>query len=223
MIEEKGFDIVVLADMTETNNDGLTSRQRKALDTRKRVLESAIALFQEKGFDAVSVDEITQAAGTSKGSFYTYFATKSDIVKEEFRLIDDFYESKLPEIRRFKSAKSKLIAFTRHQLEYLQSKMGYRTLAILYMNQLSVTNDEKFLTSMERPLIRILRDIIAEGQERAEIPAKRDAEELALWAARCMRGFFLDWAISRGTIDIQADGLEFFKGFVLGGILSNEA
>ena len=223
MIEASSFDIVVEADMAETKNEGLTSRQRKALDTRKRVLESAIALFQEKGFDAVSVDEITQAAGTSKGSFYTYFATKSDIVKEEFRLIDDFYESKLPEIRRFKTTKSKLIAFTRYQLEYLDSKMGYRTLAILYMNQLSVTNDEKFLTSLERPLIRILRDIIAEGQDRSEIPPKRDPEELALWASRCMRGFFLDWAISRGAIDIRVAGMEFFKDFVLCGILSNEA
>ncbi|HUW40481.1 MAG TPA: TetR/AcrR family transcriptional regulator [Rectinemataceae bacterium] len=209
--------------MTEKNDDGLTSRQRRAQDTRKRVLESAIALFQEKGFDAVSVDEITQAAGTSKGSFYTYFTTKSDIVKEEFRLIDVFYESKLPEIRRLKSSKSRLLAFTRYQLDYLDSKMGYRTLAILYMNQLSVVNEEKFLTSPERPLIRILRELVAEGQDRAEIRRDRKPEELALWVARCMRGFFLDWAISRGAIDIRAVGMDFFKEFVLRGLLSNEA
>ncbi|HTX73095.1 MAG TPA: TetR/AcrR family transcriptional regulator [Rectinemataceae bacterium] len=204
----------------EKSDGGITSRQRRAQETRKRLLESAIALFQQKGFDAVSIDEITQAAGTSKGSFYTHFNTKSDIIREEFRLIDVFYESKLPQIRRFKSTESRLLAFTTYQLEYIETKMGYRTLAILYENQLSDFIEDKFLTSAERPLARILRDLIADGQERSEIPGGRSAEELALWVARCMRGFFLDWAISRGSIDIKQDGLEFFRHFVLPGLLS---
>jgi AcrR family transcriptional regulator len=200
----------------------MTTRRRRALETRRRLLESALTLFKEKGFDAVSIDEITQVAGTSKGSFYTYFATKSDIITEEFLLIDEFYERKLPEIRRLKSARSRLTAFTRFQLEYIHSKMGYQTLAILYMNQLSVLDNKKFLTKPTRPLFRIPRDIIAEGQQRREIPTLYSAEELALWMSRSMRGFFLDWAISGDAIDIRAEGMAFFKSFVLKGVFSSD-
>ena len=36
----------------------------------------------EKGFDAINVEEITRAANVSKGTFYTYFKRKEDIVLE---------------------------------------------------------------------------------------------------------------------------------------------
>ncbi|MEH7383447.1 TetR/AcrR family transcriptional regulator, partial [Bacillus sp. JJ1533] len=51
----------------------LTKRQLKALETKKAIFESAIKLFKENGFDNVLVEDITTEAGTSKGSFYTYF------------------------------------------------------------------------------------------------------------------------------------------------------
>ena len=65
--------------------ENLTKRKKQAQQTRRVLFENAIALFREKGLDAVTVEEITQRAGTAKGSFYTYFRTKSDIIIEEFK------------------------------------------------------------------------------------------------------------------------------------------
>jgi len=192
-----------------------TLRASRALETRKRLLESALALFRERGFDAVSVDEITKAANTSKGSFYTHFTTKSDIIKEEFRLIDDFYLALLPELEKIEGAADRLRAFSRGQLDYIHSVMGYQNLGIMYMNQLSDFNEEKVLTRRERPLFRITRDLVAYGQGRGEFTTRRPPEELAIWVNRCMRGFFLDWAISRAGIDARTEGQAFFEDFVL--------
>jgi AcrR family transcriptional regulator len=195
-------------------NPPLTKRKLQARETRKRILESALSLFREKGFDQVSIDEITSTAGVSKGSFYTYFQTKSDIIIEEFRLIDYFYEKKETVILRNPDAASRLIAFTRYQLDYIHKNMGYRTLSILYINQMSTFYDQKILANRERPLVRIVSRIIAEGQAAGQIWGG-DPTELAEWMNRCMRGFFLDWAISKGTIDIRKDGMRFFSEFVL--------
>lgn len=56
------------------------------MDKKKRIFEEALKLFLEKGFNETSIDDITKKALISKGSFYTYFKSKEellyDIVKE---------------------------------------------------------------------------------------------------------------------------------------------
>lgn len=42
-------------------------------------MEAAIGLFAEKGYDDTSVEEISQKAGVSKGTFYLYFGSKKDL------------------------------------------------------------------------------------------------------------------------------------------------
>ncbi|MBX6376972.1 MAG: TetR family transcriptional regulator [Clostridia bacterium] len=49
--------------------------------TREAIFEAALHLFEEKGFDATSVQEIVDAAGVTKGAFYHYFQSKDDLVR----------------------------------------------------------------------------------------------------------------------------------------------
>lgn len=197
----------------------LSKRKLQARETRRRILDSALTLFREKGFDQVSIDEITTAAGVSKGSFYTYFQTKSDIIIEEFRLIDDYYQKKESAIMRNPDAASRLIAFTKYQLDYIHKNLGFRTLSILYINQMSAFYDQKILSNRERTIVRLVSKIIADGQANGHI-RQGDPVELAEWMNRCMRGFFLDWAISKGSLDVKKDGMRFFREFVLPALLA---
>ncbi|HWL11575.1 MAG TPA: helix-turn-helix domain-containing protein, partial [Ureibacillus sp.] len=43
---------------------------------KERIIETALELFQHKGYHGVSVDEIVDIAGTSKGGFYHKFKSK---------------------------------------------------------------------------------------------------------------------------------------------------
>jgi AcrR family transcriptional regulator len=49
--------------------------------TRRRLLEAAKQAFQDRGYAATRVDDITRRAGTSHGAFYLYFANKEDILE----------------------------------------------------------------------------------------------------------------------------------------------
>ncbi len=60
----------------------MTSMRSSTRKKRQLVIETALQLFTEKGFENVSVDEIITATGTSKGTFYHYFDSKDDIVAE---------------------------------------------------------------------------------------------------------------------------------------------
>ena len=56
----------------------LTREESKEL-TRLRLIEAAERLFIRKGFDSASVDEISEAAGYSRGAFYSNFEDKDQV------------------------------------------------------------------------------------------------------------------------------------------------
>ncbi|WP_291378340.1 TetR/AcrR family transcriptional regulator [Demequina sp.] len=65
--------------MTETEPAG-GLRERKRLAAMQRIQAVALALFEEHGFTAVTVERIADAADVSPSSVYRYFGTKEQIV-----------------------------------------------------------------------------------------------------------------------------------------------
>ncbi len=49
---------------------------------REQILDGAKRVFMEQGFDAASMNDITRAAGVSKGTIYVYFQNKEDLFGE---------------------------------------------------------------------------------------------------------------------------------------------
>lgn len=49
---------------------------------REQILDGAKRVFMEQGFDAASMNDITRAAGVSKGTIYVYFENKEDLFGE---------------------------------------------------------------------------------------------------------------------------------------------
>ncbi len=58
----------------------LSRRERKKEDTRRRIFEAAVSLFREKGFEATTVDEITEKADVGRGTFFNYFPKKESVL-----------------------------------------------------------------------------------------------------------------------------------------------
>ncbi|MBP2583703.1 AcrR family transcriptional regulator [Streptomyces sp. PvR006] len=59
-------------------------RERKKARTRQALSDAAVALFLERGFDAVSVAEVAAAAEVSKPTLFRYFPAKEDLVLHRF-------------------------------------------------------------------------------------------------------------------------------------------
>ncbi len=50
--------------------------------TRDTIIERALELFTEKGYAATTIDEIAAAAGTTRVTFYAYYPSRSDLMKD---------------------------------------------------------------------------------------------------------------------------------------------
>jgi len=58
-----------------------STRERKKITKRKCILEAAMRLFSKKGYEQTSIEELAREAGIGKGTVYSYFQTKKDIVR----------------------------------------------------------------------------------------------------------------------------------------------
>jgi AcrR family transcriptional regulator len=63
----------------------VTLRDRQREETRRRVRESALAVFRRDGVAAAKIDDIVRGARVSRGTFYFHFPTKEDVIVELLR------------------------------------------------------------------------------------------------------------------------------------------
>jgi AcrR family transcriptional regulator len=58
---------------------------RRIMRTRQALRAALMQLIQEKGFDSISVEEITDKANLGRATFYLHYKDKEDLLLEEFR------------------------------------------------------------------------------------------------------------------------------------------
>ncbi|SDO91292.1 TetR/AcrR family transcriptional regulator [Desulforhopalus singaporensis] len=59
----------------------MSVREKKKKKNKNAILQAAISLFRKNGYENTSIEQIARAAGVGKGTFYSYFQNKKDIVK----------------------------------------------------------------------------------------------------------------------------------------------
>ncbi|PWI16533.1 TetR family transcriptional regulator [Streptomyces sp. Act143] len=99
--------------------EGMGLRERKKLQTALRIYRTAVALFDEKGFDAVSVQEIADASEVSKMTVFNYFGTKEDLV---FKPMEEHFHDPARAVRERKPGESAVAAVRRQFLELIEGR-----------------------------------------------------------------------------------------------------
>ena len=66
--------------------------------TKRKIFETSMKLFAEKGYDATSIEEITATVGVAKGTLYYHFSSKEEIfnflVEEGIKLLQNSVDIK---------------------------------------------------------------------------------------------------------------------------------
>jgi len=78
----------------------INRRERKKLQVLSTLVDVAMKLFQEKGFEDTTIAEITETADIATGTFYNYFQSKEDLLKYVLTQKIDEVKSLLEELNQ---------------------------------------------------------------------------------------------------------------------------
>jgi AcrR family transcriptional regulator len=98
--------------MTET---GL--RERKKQRTREAIVEAALRLFEERGFDQTTIADIAEAADIAPRTFFGYFPSKDDVVFADFQETLDGLSARLDDRSEDETAIDAIRAWIGDRLE----------------------------------------------------------------------------------------------------------
>lgn len=93
-------------------------RERKKQRTRCALIDAAFALFQRKGFDATTVDEIAEAVDISPRTFFRYFASKEEVA---LSLVDEQLGALVDRLAQRPADEPALTALHRAAVEVIRS------------------------------------------------------------------------------------------------------
>ena len=174
--------------------------RRNSRNTRSRIVTASWELFYENGYDNTTVDDIVERSGTSKGSFYHYFAGKDALLSSLSTLFDEKYEELTPQIENMDSF-SALIFLNRELFFLIENTVSLEMLARLLSTQL-VTVSEKHLMDQSRVYFRILRKICTAGQRKGELRQDIPVNEMVRAYALQERALMYDWCICGGNYSL---------------------
>lgn len=184
-------------------------------NTRGRIVSAAWKLFYEQGYENTTVEEIIEDSHTSKGSFYHYFDGKDALLSTLSYLFDEKYEELTDIMDPSMSAMDKLLFLNRELFWMIENSVSMSLLARLLSTQL-ITSGEKHLLDHNRTYYRLLRRIIADGQEAGELTRSLSVNEMVKLYALCERALMYDWCLCAGEYSLRDYAARVLPDFLSG-------
>ena len=139
--------------------------------TKRKIFETSMKLFADKGYDATSIEEITATVGVAKGTLYYHFSSKEEIfnflVDEGVKLLKNSISIKT---ERLNNSLDKIRAIVLIQIKIL---FKYENFMTIILSQIW-GNDErsKLCKKYVFEYIQMIEEIVKEGIKKKEIVGK---------------------------------------------------
>lgn len=182
-------------------------------NTRGKIVSAAWQLFYEQGYEETTVEEIIETSQTSKGSFYHYFDGKDALLSTLSDLFDEKYEALQATMDPEMPAMDKLLFLNGELFGMIENAISMDLLARLLSTQL-VTSGERHLLNQKRTYYRLLRKIIAQGQEAGELSDRQSVSEMVKLYALCERALMYDWCLRGGEYSLRQFAAQTLPSFL---------
>ena len=176
--------------------------EKRGKNTKKKIVSAAWKLFYEQGYENTTVEEIIDASGTSRGSFYHYFSGKDALLGSLSFMFDEKYEELILQMDPSMNAYDKLLFLNQELFAMIEDTISIDLLARMYSTQLTTTG-ERHLMDHNRIYYRLIRQIAMEGQTRGELRSDISVNEITKLYALCERALLYDWCLCSGSYSLK--------------------
>lgn len=198
------------AEMEEA--DKMTNRQLAAMETKEKLLRAGKQLIGQKGLCNTAIEEITEEAGVSKGTFYTYFKRKEDII---FELSKSMFGEILDQAKAFEgNFIGKLTFYMVHFSRYIEQ-------GSVRLSQEWVRNavnpdlvDSQYDKGKLRQDLASVHELILFGAEKGLLKEDVPAKELSEILVDMLYGQMLCWSMSGGSYSLKERTQEFCSRYL---------
>jgi AcrR family transcriptional regulator len=193
------------------------------VDSRQEILRTAARLFQQRGYDATSMNDVAAALKLSKGGLYHHFQSKDEILYEIMNhAMEITQERVLAPVRSITDPEDRLRALIRLHIEVVLSPRDREITVMLHENHPLPPALRKRINTRKKEYIHFVESLIAEVQTKAQ--RSRSAKcavspRAAAFALLGMINWIYQWYKPEG--DLQTNTLvPQFTDLVFGGILA---
>lgn len=181
----------------------MSYRDEMAQKTKEKIMMIAADLFEQNGYDNVSVSEIIRAAKISNGCFYGHFKNKEALLNSTVIYVDQYYLEYYNNVlcgeeNADKNALIKLKMFMKTTSQVITQKgpADFR----LYMAH-AIRNPE-LLSQNDRNYTKILQELILECRKNHLINDMYNNLQLTQMLLFINRGIAIEWSLQNGSYPI---------------------
>jgi len=190
-------------------------RKKKGTRTKRKLFDCAARLFQEYDFNQVSVEQIVEAAGVAKGTFYIYFPSKDALIAE---FISDCVDRVDADYRRVWQDAAPgtpmpqlVLGLIEKIADTLTDTIGCDSMRTIYKLLLERNLGMGVVKGYGRDLYAGFAELLTEGIRRGEFKSELPPEALARHFVLAMRGLSYEWCIQYPDFDLKAEALIHFR------------
>lgn len=189
------------------------------LGSRQEILRTAARLFQQRGYDATSMNDVAAALKLSKGGLYHHFQSKDEILFEIMNHAMEITEGRvLAPVRGISDPEARLRALIRLHIEVVLSPQDREITVMLHENHPLPPGLRKRINARKKEYIHFVEALMAEVQRTRQAKGGVSARAAA-FALLGMINWIYQWYKPEGNL--QAHNLvPQFTEMVLGGILA---
>lgn len=176
----------------------MTSRAKQAEATKNKIYRCGVKLIRKHGFDQVTVEEISKAAGVSVGTYYYYFESKFDLFSEIFKRADEYFLNTVANSLAAEDSPSQIVEFFDKYADFNISE------GIEMVKRLHISDNKMFITK-GRGMQNVLQAIIEKGQANNQISKQLSSQEITNVLFITARGVIYEWSLYDGNIDLKKE------------------
>jgi AcrR family transcriptional regulator len=192
------------------------------IDSRQEILRTAARLFQQRGYDATSMNDVAAALKLSKGGLYHHFQSKDEILFEIMNHAMELTQERvIAPVRSIVGAEERLRALIRLHLEVVLSPRDREITVMLHENHPLPPALRKRINARKKEYIHFVESLIADVQNQAQKSTRPSkgavSPRAAAFALLGMINWIYQWYKPEG--ELQANNLiPQFTALVFGGI-----